>query len=344
MHGNEVRGKIEPLKNELLNLENVSDVCFSDRRPSQLSELTATFTHLGRPTRYCISRCDVGYDYFSTYQIPVVSGRNFSVERDLTEPGYNTGTINDNEDIELVDRNIILNESAVRHLGFNNTEGAIGKIINTGHNRTSYNCTIIDVVADSLIYSINTLPRPESYWLEPNNINAVTVRFKGSPYKILEQINSVWNKVMGDAEISTVFVDQLLAGEFQQEQTQMKVFISFSLLAIVIACMGLFGSASFTVECRTKEIGLRKAMGAKVKNIVSLLLWQFSKPVLIANIIAWPVAIFVMQSWLDRFQYQINPLLMIPICLASGLIALVIAWFTVSGNTTRVAKSKPIRR
>jgi putative ABC transport system permease protein len=107
--------------------------------------------------------------------------------------------------------------------------------------------------------------------------------------------------------------------------------------------MGLFGSASFTVEKRTKEIGLRKVMGAKVKNIVSLLLWQFSKPVLIANIIAWPVAIFTMQYWLERFTYRLNPLLMIPICLASGIIALVIAWFTVAGNTTRVAKSRPIK-
>ena len=84
-------------------------------------------------------------------------------------------------------------------------------------------------------------------------------------------------------------------------------------------------------------------MRAKVKNIVNLLLWQFSKPVLIANIIAWPVAIYAMQSWLERFQYRINLLLVIPICLASGLVALVIACFTVAGNTRRVAKSKPIK-
>jgi putative ABC transport system permease protein len=91
-----------------------------------------------------------------------------------------------------------------------------------------------------------------------------------------------------------------------------------------------------------KEIGVRKVTGAKVKDIVKLLGWNFLKPVLIANIIAWPVAIFVMQYWLERFQYRFNPLFMIPICLASGFIALVIAWFTVAGNTTRVARSKPI--
>ena len=138
-------------------------------------------------------------------------------------------------------------------------------------------------------------------------------------------------------------MNQLVAREFEQEQTEENILVSFSLLAILIACMGLFGSASFTVEKRTKEIGLRKIMGAKAKNIVSLLLWQFSKPVLIANIIAWPVAIFAMQSWLERFSYRINILLLIPICLVSGLIAVVIAWFTVAGNTTRVAKSKPIK-
>ncbi len=341
MDRNELKGKFEPLKNELLNLSNVSDVCFSNLQPSHRDQHGSGFSQLGRPeTKYFISGNFIGYDYFTTYQIPVVSGRNYSVERDLPEQESNTGTINDNGGKELLKRNIILNESAVRRLGFNNSEDAIGKILNRTYANTNY--TIIGVVADNNIFSINEPPRPEVYLLAPSYIGAVTVRFKGSRQKILEQVKSVWNKVMGDGKISTVFVDQLLAEEFQQEQTQMKVFISFSLLAIFIACMGLYGSASFTVERRTKEIGLRKVMGARVKNIVTLLLWQFSKPVLIANIIAWPVAIFAMQYWLERFAYQFNPLLMIPICLVSGSIALVIAWFTVSGNTTRVAKSKPI--
>ncbi len=341
----EVRGKIEPLKHELFNLANVSDVGFSELQPSQGAAYSIGFTHLGRPeTSYSTIRTGVGYDYFSTYQIPFVSGRNYSVARDFPERPFDimTGTIGNNGDKELVESNIILNESAVRILGFKNAEDAVGKIINsTTYSNTNY--TIIGVVADNNILSINAPPSPEAYLIEPNNIGAVTVRFKGSRHKILEQVKSVWKKVMGDEKISTVFVDQLLAGEFQQEQAEMKVFISFSLLAIVIACMGLFGSASFTVERRTKEIGLRKVMGAKVKNIVSLLLWQFSKPVLIANIIAWPVAIFAMQSWLERFTYRFDSLLMIPICLISGLIALAIAWFTVASNTTRVAKSKPIK-
>ena len=87
---------------------------------------------------------------------------------------------------------------------------------------------------------------------------------------------------------------------------------------------------------------MRKVMGAKVRDIVNLLAWQFLKPVLIANIIAWPIAIYAVQNWLERFPYRFDSLLLIPICLASGLIALAIAWFTVAGNTTRVAKTNPI--
>jgi putative ABC transport system permease protein len=341
MDRNELIGKTESLKNELIKLANVSDVCFSNLQPSQQDQHGRGFSRLGHPeTTYFISGSYVGYDYFTTYQIPVVSGRNYSVERDLPELEYNTGSANDNDDKKPVERNIILNESAVRYLGFNNTEDAIGKNIVFNYGNTNY--TIIGVVADNHIFSINAPPRPEVYFLNPNYIVAVTVRFKGSPNKIFEQVKSVWNKVIGDVEISTVFVDQLLAEEFQREQTEMKVFISFSMLAIVIACMGLFGSALFTVEHRTKEIGLRKVMGARAKNIVTLLLWQFSKPVLIANIIAWPVAIIAMQSWLERFQYRFNPLLMIPICLVSGLLALVIAWSTVAANTARAARKNPI--
>ena len=91
-----------------------------------------------------------------------------------------------------------------------------------------------------------------------------------------------------------------------------------------------------------KEIGVRKVMGAKAKDIVRLLGWHFLKPVLIANIIAWPVAIFAMQNWLERFPYRFHPLFMIPICLGSGFIALAIAWLTVASNTTRAARDNPI--
>ena len=339
------KNKIQPLKNELLSLANITNVGLSDIVPGGSGGDGLMYTRLGQPKNsYVIATTGIGYDYFTTYQIPVIAGRNYSLDRDLPEPHIDVMdlSIGGNESRELVERNIILNESAVRQFGFSSAEGALGQILNTT-TLTNTNYTIIGVIADNHMLSINAPPEAQAYTLTPDKPHAMTLRFKGSPHLILKQVKSIWKKVIGDIELSTVFADQLMAREFEREQTEIKIFISFSLLAIVIACMGLFGSVSFTVERRTKEIGLRKVMGAKVKNIVSLLLWQFSKPVLIANIIAWPVAIYVMQNWLERFPYRFNPLLMIPICLVSGLIALAIAWFTVAGNTTRVAKSKPIK-
>ncbi len=343
-------GKIDLLKQELLNLVDISDVSVSEYQPGQQGETAMPYTLPGHPeTTYLEVRTFIDWDYFKTYQIPIIAGRDFSIDRDITEPQWNirAASSDRNESKELFERNTIINESAVREFGFTDAKDAVGKVLNSNVNGNGFNInisyTIIGVVADNHMFSISAPPRAEVYLINPSAANVMTVRFKGPTKEILTQVKSTWKDVTGDEEISYVFVDQLLAEEFQQEQTEMKVFISFSLLAIIIACMGLYGSASFIVDRRTKEIGLRKVMGAKVKNIVSLLLWQFSKPVLLANIIAWPVAIFVMQYWLDRFTYQFNSLLMIPICLVSGLIALAIAWFTVAGNTTRVAKSRPIK-
>jgi putative ABC transport system permease protein len=337
--------KIDVLKQELLKLADISNVSVSNLQPSHQGEWeeSTPFTLPGHPETIQTDRTYIDDDYFKTYQIPIIAGRNFSMDRDTPEPAAMPAASGINEARESLERNAVINESAVRAFGFTGPEDAVGKVLASSDNNS--NCTIIGVVADNHLFSINAPPRSEVYLLNHLDAlwtNVMTVRFKGSPQKIVSQVKSVWKNVTGNEAISTVFVDQLVAGEFEEEQTEEKIYVSFSILAILIACMGLFGSASFTVERRTKEIGLRKVMGAKVKNIVSLLLWQFSKPVLVANIIAWPVAIFAMQSWLERFQYRFNSLLMIPICLVSGLIALVIAWFTVASNTTRVAKSKPI--
>jgi putative ABC transport system permease protein len=341
--GYESLGKVGLLKNEIKNLTNVMSVCLSELQPSQKVINNRVYTlPESAGINHLIFASAICYDYFPTYQIPIIAGRNYSEGLDLPEPVLDMNyQIGSGPSMPLSERNIIINESASRELGFVSPEAAIGKIINsTTANNSRY--TIIGVVADNHLFSINAKPRAEVYLLEPERTSIVTIRFNSSPKAVTEQVKSVWKKVMGDVEISIVFVDQLLTKEFEQEKTEVNVLICFALLAILIACMGLFGSASFTVERRTKEIGLRKVMGAKVKNIVSLLLWQFSKPVLIANIVAWPVAILVMRNWLERFPYRIDLLLLIPICIVSGLIALVIAWSTVAGNTTRAARKSPI--
>jgi putative ABC transport system permease protein len=120
------------------------------------------------------------------------------------------------------------------------------------------------------------------------------------------------------------------------------MFAGFALFAVLVACLGLYGLASFAAEKRTKEIGIRKVMGASVLDIIRLLVWQFSKPVLLANLIAWPVAGYFMADWLTNFPYRIDLLSSAYLFPVAGLIALIIAWATVAGHAARVARSNPI--
>jgi putative ABC transport system permease protein len=205
-----------------------------------------------------------------------------------------------------------------------------------------YDLTIIGVAADTNFHSMNAVPRPEVYSFSPGFTDVLSLRFEGSPQAVTAQVTDIWRSVMGDAELSTSFVAQNMEAEFAQEKVEALLLISFSLLAIVIACLGLYGSAAFTVDRRTKEIGIRKVMGAQVREIVTLLVWQFSKPVLVANVIAWPVALWAMLTWLQRFPYQIDAVILLPLCIAAGFIALSIAWVTVGSTTARVATRNPV--
>ena len=116
----------------------------------------------------------------------------------------------------------------------------------------------------------------------------------------------------------------------------------FSLLAIVIASLGLYGLAAFSAERRTREIGIRKVLGARVRDIVSLLVWQFSLPVVMANVIAWPVAWYLMNGWLQGFHDLIGDGFILMVSVLAGGVSLLVAWLTVSGRAIAVARANPV--
>jgi putative ABC transport system permease protein len=146
--------------------------------------------------------------------------------------------------------------------------------------------------------------------------------------------------VVPDVPYNGEFSEDIVAKLYQAEEARAQTFAGFALLAVVVACLGLFGLAAFTAERRTKEIGIRKVLGARSRDIVKLLAWQFSKPVIVANLIAWPVAWWVMRDWLNGFDSRIDfgpaPFLV------AGTLALVIALGTIAGHAFKVARSNPI--
>jgi putative ABC transport system permease protein len=168
-----------------------------------------------------------------------------------------------------------------------------------------------------------------------------SIRLSGNNVpQALAHIDTLWQQFMPDFPLARRFLNDDFGAMYQSETQQGRLFYYFSLLAVFIACMGLYGLASFNAERRKKEIGVRKVMGGSVWGIVVLLTNDFSKLVLLSNLIAWPIAWFAMSRWLENFAYRIDltPL----VFMGSGLIALCIAWVTVGGTAAKAASAKPV--
>ncbi|HYC05846.1 MAG TPA: ABC transporter permease [Azospirillaceae bacterium] len=292
----------------------------------------------------------VGFGYFQTMGMRIIAGRDFDRDRvgdaiPRDPPGAQPAA----PDAAPTTRkaSVVLNQGAVRRLGYASPEAAIGQTFtsgdpsaNSGSNAT-LELTVIGVVEDFHYRSVTDPISAGMFLVDPNDQTTVAVRLKaGDVQAALTAIDRVWRQVYPDLPVRRQFLDERLQELYLREATTSQLFAAFSGLAIVIACLGLFGLASFTAERRTKEIGLRKVLGARVPDIVRLLVWQFSKPVLLANIIAWPIAWYGASRWLEGFTYRIdlNPLPFV----GAGLAALLIAWLTVGMHATRVASAKPV--
>ena len=240
--------------------------------------------------------------------------------------------------------NVVVTESAAKRLGFATPQAALGKEMRgelTVPEAGLVPATIVGVVTDARFRSLRDPIQPIVYVMQKHGFEQIAVRFAGvTPSEIRGRIEKVWNQLVPLVPFGAEFADDLVREQYEQETARAQLFAAFSLLTVIIGCMGLFGLATFTAERRTKEIGIRKVLGARTRDIVYLLVWQFSRPVLIANLIAWPVAWWLMRDWLNGFETRIA-LTPIPFAIA-GLLAMAIAVATVSGQAMRVARTNPI--
>ena len=338
------RESLASLKQELLSLPEISSVVYSSESPTQDDENNNYFKLLDTHSdgvaneQVLLNYHNMDFGFFEAYKVKPIAGRLFDesygsdeinlVPANSTEPGK---------------ASVILNEKALKELGFTNADQAIGKTL--AHEvRGKQHLTIIGVIPDIYFRSIKFDVRPTAYTLNPTRLRVASLTFNTSNVSsLLNKIEVIWKRNVPMQPIELEFLSEMMKAQYNDEKTTAELFLVFSLLAVVIACLGLYGLSAFTVERRTKEIGIRKVMGASIKDIVSLLIWQFSKPVAIANILAWPIAAYFMLSWLESFPYRINELWLIPICLGVGLLSLLIAWSTVGGNAAKVARKNPIK-
>jgi len=221
----------------------------------------------------------------------------------------------------------------------------VGSLISTyeGFNQDStYVATykVLGVVEDFHYANMKESINPLLFKLNDKSGSNVSLRLSSQDYeKAISSMQDVWEELLPGQPFAYSFVDEAFERTYANEKQIGKIFGVFAFLAVFIACLGLFGLASFTAEQRIKEIGIRKVLGASVTQIVNMLSWNFMKLVGIAFIFAAPLAYFGMRSWLDDFAYRTD--LKIWIFLGAGLMACGIAWLTMGFQSWRAARSNP---
>jgi putative ABC transport system permease protein len=314
-HEKETGRKAQAIKNELLQLPEVLGVTVSGALPLDVRSrfINQQFEgEDGQAVKMDICFDYIDYDFLDVFKIEMAQGRNFSKEY--------------SEDKSAV----LVNETAFKQLGWTDP---IGKKL---PGRDEYH--VVGVVKDFYFASLHQKIEPMMFLLGEGARIAVRVR-PGNVQKIIALLKSVFERNTQTQPFDFFFLDDRFNELYKKDQRTGEIFGYFSLLAIFIACLGLLGLASFTVERRTKEIGIRRVLGASAYRIVTLLGKEYIKLVVSANIIAWPVAYFAMNRWLQNFAYRIN--MGVWMFLLAGAAALLIAFISVGYQTLKAALANP---
>ena len=305
------------VKNEYLKHPNILKASASHSTMGYGGQLDRVFPEGRGGEDWRMRVMGVDEAFLDTYNLELIAGRNFSMVADTS-------------------RAFILNETAVKRLGW--TE-PIGKAFGwSAYNREKG--VVIGVVKDFHNRSLHEVIRPVAIAMWQPKFNVLSLKIRGQDIEeTLKYIGELWQKYIPEKPFYYRFLDENLARYYLAEQRIGTLVTVFAGLAIVIACLGLFGLAAFTAEQRTKEIGIRKTLGATVPNIVRLLSREFVILVLLADLIAFPLAYWAMNEWLARFAYRID--LGALIFVSSGLLTMAIAIMTVSTQAIRAALTDP---
>lgn len=318
----------------------------SNRRPASQSEANTDIKLVSNPQIEPTLTVEmIGSDYFATYGLPMVAGRALDMAHGLDDAH---GLVGDG----LADRglNLVINEGASRALGFRRPHDAVGQQVKI---RTSAKngliATIVGVAGDVRFLSPRE-PVPPQIYMQDSTLGpperqrdmSVAVRVRaGDEAAMTKRLEATWRSLAPDAPFQAETVQVAMKPYFDPDARRGQLFALGAVLAVVIACMGLYGLAAFNTGRRYKEIGIRKTLGASTVDIVRLLLGEFLRPVLLANLVAWPLAWFAMRPWLAGFNQRID--LSPAYFLIPTLAAILVAVITVAEQAIRVARAEPAR-
>ncbi len=311
--------KLPAFKEKLLQTNGIESVSFSSDAPSSDNVWSSNFAYDHRgDEKFQVTMKFADPDYFQTYGLKMLAGRVYDKSDTIKE--------------------IVINETLLKMLGEKSAENAVGKDIRIGRNWSKISGVVKDFKTNSLRKNIKPLlmaERSEFYSL-------TSIKLKSSNIKKTEAaINSAWSRFFPEYAYSSTFMDDNIA-KFYEQETQLELLYKiFAGLAIFISCLGLYGLVSFMAVQKTKEIGVRKVLGASVANIVFLFSKEFTILVALAFVIAAPIAYFMMHAWLSDFAYRIK--------IGTGFFAvaitssILIAWLTVGYKSIKAAMANPVK-
>jgi len=320
-----VRSQFRAMKSEYSSIPGVRDVAVSTRVPGEWKNIPQLY--VSDPTAGASDSLQTYFmgfdeDMLAAYQISLASGRYFSSQSN-----------NDST-------NILLNESAVKAMGLAEPVGTVVKILD---GEVDIEMTVIGVVRDFNFQSLHQKVAPIiiGAWNTPfGYIDYFTLKIEGRSDEIIEAVTRVHEKFDQRTPIEYHFLDQQLESYYANEKRSAMIFRMGGALSIFVACLGLFGLATYNIQRRTKELGIRKVLGASGLNLFLLLSSSFAKQVGVAFLIATPFAWYIMKQWLQVFEYRIS--LHVGTFILAGLIALLIALATISYRTVRATRVNPV--
>ncbi len=328
-----IRESLDTLRNELQALPNVDSVSFSSQVPYQQSNSSSFFASVpgDEAGRFTLQLLRMTPEFLTTYDIPLLAGRNI---------GWEFANDVQQEDTEIL--NVLVNEMALETLGIASPEEAINhRFYDLDEDDSVQELVIVGVVPTQNIVGLFNPEKPWMYFNDPAVLRVGSVRITGGNIiDTVEQIEDVWEKVIPDYPMQGRFLDGVFDEVYNILKYMNLSLAGFAIITLMLALIGLFGLAAFMAAQRTKEIGVRKVLGASSVQIARLLVWQFSKPVLWALVIALPLAYLASSQYLNFFAERIGaPILVLAV---SGAIAVMFAWVTVAGHAFRIARRNPI--
>ena len=318
----EIKDYFEAFKNDLLQQPLIQSVACSNATigGGLGNSLATTEDKEGNPVSASINQLLIDEDFTTTYGMTFLAGRNFS-------SAIASDTANA----------FIVNEAAVKAFGWPDVESAIGKKFNQNGREGHIIGVVKNFHYNSLFHSIE----PLSMVMLSRYFSRITVKYRPADLnQLLGIVQQSWKQHFPNTLMDYTFQDASLESQYKAEQRFSQIFSTFTIVSLLIACLGLFGLTSFTTQHRTKEIGVRKVLGASVTQILILLSWGFVKLVLIALLVAIPLAYLGMEAWLEDFAYRIT-IGIWPFLMASGITFLIV-WLTVSYQSIKAALTNPV--